>query len=55
MMSPMTASASGMIPPAPMPWNARNPASSYIDVATPHIAEPATKITIASMNSRVRP
>src|SRR3984957_12408557 len=29
MMSPMIARASGMMPPAPMPWNARNAASSY--------------------------
>ena len=54
-MSPMTASASGMMPPAPMPWKARKPASSYIEVARPHSAEPAKKITIASMNSRLRP
>ncbi len=54
-MSPITASASGMMPPAPMPWNARNAASSYIDVASPHRAEPSTKITIENMNSRLRP
>jgi hypothetical protein len=55
MMSPMIARASGMMPPAPMPWNARNAASSYIDWARPHSAEPSTKMTIASMNSRLRP
>ena len=54
-MSPMIASASGIRPPAPMPWNARNAASMYIDWASPHSAEPATKIVIAIMNSGLRP
>ena len=35
MMSPMIARASDIRPPAPMPWKARNAASSYIDMAMP--------------------
>jgi hypothetical protein len=42
-------------PPAPSPWKARNAASSYIDVANAHSAEPAMKTEIANMNSFLRP
>ena len=54
-MSPMVASASGMMPPAPIPWNARKAASSYIDWARPHSADPITKIPIDAMSRRLRP
>ena len=54
-MSPMMASASGNRPPAPMPWNARNAASMYIEVARPHSADPTMKMVIAIMNSFLRP
>ena len=54
-MSPMIASASGMMPPAPMPCSARKPASMYIDWARPQSMEPTTKMVIASMNSGLRP
>ena len=54
-MSPMIASASENRPPAPMPWNARNAASWYIEVAKPHSTEPSTKMVIAVRKSGRRP
>jgi len=54
-MSPMIARTSVKRPPAPRPWTARNAASSYIDVANEHSAEPTMKMVIANMNSRLRP
>ena len=54
-MSPMMASASDIRPPAPMPWRARNPASMYIEVASPQRAEPTMNTTMANMNSVLRP
>jgi hypothetical protein len=54
-MSPMIVSASENRPPAPRPWNARNAASSVIDVANPLSAEPATKMLIASRKNGRRP
>ncbi len=46
-MSPTMAIAMDISPPAPMPCTARKAASAYIDPASPHSAEPATKAPIA--------
>jgi len=54
-MSPMIASGSAIRPPAPMPWMARNPASSRIEVENPEAIDPTMKIEIAVMNSGRRP
>ncbi len=54
-MSPMIASASDIRPPAPMPWNARNPASSVIEVANEQAAEPAMKMLMAARKKGLRP
>ena len=54
-MSPMIVSARENSPPAPSPWNARNAASWYIDVANEQASEPTTKIPIAVRNSGLRP
>jgi hypothetical protein len=54
-MSPMMASANVNRPPAPMPWKARKPASSYIEVARVHSIDPTTKIEMAAMKNRLRP
>ena len=54
-MSATMASARENRPPAPRPWNARKAASSYIEVASPHIAEPSTKMVIAIMKNCLRP
>jgi hypothetical protein len=47
-MSAMIASASDIRPPAPMPWSARNAASSYMESAIPQRAEPITNTAIAN-------
>ncbi len=54
-MSPMMASGIDMSPPAPSPWMARNTASSVIEVEKLARIEPITKMTIAKMNSGLRP
>ena len=54
-MSPMIVSASENRPPAPRPWKARNAASSYIELANPHSAEPITKMEIAVRKNGRRP
>ena len=46
-MSPMMATASAMIPPAPMPWIARAPISSLRFWDSPESTEPPTKIVMA--------
>jgi hypothetical protein len=51
----MIASTSVNRPPAPMPWNARNAASWYIEFANEHSAEPTMNTVIANMNSFLRP
>jgi hypothetical protein len=43
----MIASANDMRPPAPMPCRARKAASSYMDEAMPHSAEPTTNTAMA--------
>ena len=55
MMSAMIANASDIRPPAPMPWTARNAASSYIDVAMPESSEPIRKNEIAARYIGLRP
>ncbi len=54
-MSPMIASAIENRPPAPMPWIARNAASSYMERDRPHSAEPAMKTEIAKRKNGLRP
>ena len=54
-MSARMASAMENRPPAPMPWMARNAASSYIEVANVHRIEPKTKMLMAVMNIGRRP
>ncbi len=54
-MSPMIASTSDIRPPAPSPWNARNQASSVIDVANEQAAEPTTKMPMAVRKYGLRP
>ena len=51
----MIAMALTIRPPAPSPWTARNVMSSAIDWDSPAAAEPARKITMAAMNSLLRP
>jgi hypothetical protein len=51
----MMAMASTISPPPPRPWTARNTMSWPIEVATPDSALPATKITMAIWNRRLRP
>ena len=51
----MIAMALTIRPPAPSPWIARNMISSAIVWDRQASADPARKITIAVMNSRLRP
>jgi hypothetical protein len=54
-MSAMIVSASEKRPPAPSPCTARNAASSHIDWANPHSADPTTNTVMAVMNHGRRP
>jgi hypothetical protein len=54
-MSPMMARESENSPPAPMPWMARQAASSYIDWDSPHSAEPRMKMPMAKRMNGLRP
>ena len=47
-MSPITVTATGMTPPAPRPWSARNRMSWTIERAAPESAEPRQKSTTAT-------
>ncbi len=51
----MMASDSENRPPAPMPWMARNAASSYIDWDSPHSIDPTMKMLIANRMNGLRP
>jgi hypothetical protein len=44
-----------MRPPAPSPWSARNRISWIIVCERPESIDPARKITIAAMNTGLRP
>jgi hypothetical protein len=54
-MSPMIASAIDIRPPAPMPWIARKPASSYMLWDMPQRIEPTTNAAIAKRKKPRRP
>ena len=54
-ISPITAMAPTMRPPAPRPWSVRKIISSAMDVDRPDSAEPMRKTTIEKMNSFLRP
>ena len=54
-MSPITAIATTMSPPAPSPCIARNPISSAMFWLIPHSAEPTRKMTIATWRTPLRP
>jgi hypothetical protein len=54
-MSPRIVSARENSPPAPRPWNARNAASMYIEVANDEAADPRTNRLIASRKNGRRP
>ena len=54
-MSARMASAIENRPPAPMPWTARNAASSYIEVENVQSTEPKMKMLMAVRNIGRRP